>query len=299
MKIIDFGTSRRIGKEEKIKVKMGTPYYVAPEVLLENYDRKCDIWSIGVILYILLCGYPPFNGSTDEKILERIKTKDVKFPDLEWEHVSKEVKDLIVQMLSKDPEKRPTAQEVLKNPWFNQAKPQLSQEQQQSILKNLEGFSRNNKIQNALRYYMVNYMEMNQEKNDLLTSFRAIDKDNNGILTKDEITEFMLKNSSSFNDLTPEELFSKLDLDISENIDYNEFLLAIFDFKKHLNDELIQKLFKLIDANGDGKISQEELGKFFHFNNAQKEFLVELMNQADEDKDGVISMEEFRKTLLN
>ncbi len=65
LKIIDFGTSRKIGKDEKLRSKMGTPYYIAPEVLQLNYDSKCDIWSCGVILYIILCGYPPFNGSTD------------------------------------------------------------------------------------------------------------------------------------------------------------------------------------------------------------------------------------------
>lgn len=95
LKLIDFGTSREIQKDQKLKIKMGTPYYIAPEVLKKNYDQKCDVWSLGVITYILFCGYPPFNGSTDAKIMERILTNDVIFPDEDWSQVSKEAKSLI------------------------------------------------------------------------------------------------------------------------------------------------------------------------------------------------------------
>ena len=69
MKIIDFGTSRRFDKITKMRKKLGTPYYIAPEVLREEYDEKCDVWSCGIMLYILLCGYPPFTGRSEEEIL--------------------------------------------------------------------------------------------------------------------------------------------------------------------------------------------------------------------------------------
>ena len=70
--IIDFGTSATFDKEKKMSQKFGTPYYIAPEVLKKNYDEKCDLWSIGVIMYILLCGYPPFNGANDKQIIEAV-----------------------------------------------------------------------------------------------------------------------------------------------------------------------------------------------------------------------------------
>lgn len=122
LKIIDFGTSRKIHKNEKLHVKMGTPYYIAPEVLDKNYDEKCDVWSLGVITYILFCGYPPFNGSTDEKIMTRIKSAEVNFPKEEWGNVSDAAKDLILKMLQKDPTKRPSAHELLKHSWFKLGK---------------------------------------------------------------------------------------------------------------------------------------------------------------------------------
>ncbi len=97
---------------------MGTPYYIAPEVIERCYDLKCDIWSLGVILYILLCGYPPFNGSTDRKIMKRILIGDFDFPVEEWEDISKEAKNIIKQMLVTNPTKRASAEALLKHPWF-------------------------------------------------------------------------------------------------------------------------------------------------------------------------------------
>ena len=89
LKIIDFGTSRKVFINEKLKTKLGTAYYIAPEVLEHNYDTKCDIWSCGVIMYILLCGYPPFNGETDDLIFDAIRKGKFQFDDEEWGSVSK------------------------------------------------------------------------------------------------------------------------------------------------------------------------------------------------------------------
>lgn len=74
LKVIDFGTSKKVdASNKKLTSKLGTPYYIAPEVLKKSYDEKCDIWSCGVILYILLCGYPPFNGANENEIIESVK----------------------------------------------------------------------------------------------------------------------------------------------------------------------------------------------------------------------------------
>ena len=78
--MIDFGTSAEYNKKEKLSAKLGTPYYIAPEVLTGEYDEKCDVWSCGVILYILLCGYPPFNGENDKEIFRRIRRGSFCFP---------------------------------------------------------------------------------------------------------------------------------------------------------------------------------------------------------------------------
>lgn len=106
LKVIDFGTSREFDGNTKLSQRLGTPYYIAPEVLKRKYDEKCDIWSCGVILYILLCGYPPFAGKTDEKIMERVQKGVYSFDHEEWEEISKEAKEFIKKMLTYDPSKR-------------------------------------------------------------------------------------------------------------------------------------------------------------------------------------------------
>lgn len=96
----------------------GTPYYIAPEVLKGSYDEKCDVWSCGVILYIFLCGYPPFNGESDSDIMKAVKKGVYEMPEEEWDSVSKDAKDLVRGMLCLDTKKRLSAKDCLNHPWI-------------------------------------------------------------------------------------------------------------------------------------------------------------------------------------
>lgn len=102
IKIIDFGTSLVVEDGKKLDEKLGTPYYIAPEVLAKNYGAKCDIWSCGVITYIVLSGIPPFNGATDTEIMKRVKEGKFNFNDPIWNKISDQAKDFITQLLIKD-----------------------------------------------------------------------------------------------------------------------------------------------------------------------------------------------------
>lgn len=134
IKVIDFGTSRKLDKNKKMSKRLGTvsslppslihqcvccqPYYIAPEVLEQNYDEKCDVWSCGVILYILLCGYPPFGGRSEDDILKKVRTGKFKFEPEDWDKISEEAKSLINKMLTYDPKKRISAEVSLADPWI-------------------------------------------------------------------------------------------------------------------------------------------------------------------------------------
>jgi calcium-dependent protein kinase len=83
--------------------KLGTPYYVSPEVLEGHYDKSCDIWSVGVIVYIMLCGYPPFNAKNENLLFRKIKCCDFEFKDEDWKNISDEAKDFIMKCLQPDP----------------------------------------------------------------------------------------------------------------------------------------------------------------------------------------------------
>ena len=97
---------------------VGTPYYVAPEVLKGNYDKQCDIWSLGVILFVFLCGYPPFEGDNNKEIFRNVIKQQLTFDPADWDRVSDSAKDLVSKMLNKDPESRISAQDCLNHPWF-------------------------------------------------------------------------------------------------------------------------------------------------------------------------------------
>lgn len=123
IKIADFGLSKVFEGAAQLSTSCGTPDYVAPEVLTgENYGEAVDIWSVGVIAYILLCGFPPFYASSQNVLFEKILAADFDFPDPEWTDISDEAKNFIRHLIVKDPKQRYTAEECLRDPWLKRAK---------------------------------------------------------------------------------------------------------------------------------------------------------------------------------
>lgn len=131
IKIVDFGLARRYGESSRSRGEeegepysyymttiVGTPYYIAPEVLQKKYDKSCDLWSVGVISYILLCGYPPFNGATSREVHDSVKRGRYYFPAEDWCGTSIVARDFIRRLLQKDANKRMTAEQALDHPWL-------------------------------------------------------------------------------------------------------------------------------------------------------------------------------------
>jgi calcium-dependent protein kinase len=153
IKVIDFGTAQAFSKTADMKSTMGTAYYIAPEVLMKKYNEKCDVWSCGVILYILLSGTPPFNGNSDDDIMKAVRrTKFTYYSKCAhnagskcvgpvWQDVSPQAKELIGQMLKYPPTARLSAQQAYAHEWiqkrkFNTLKPETAQ----ALLANLKNF---------------------------------------------------------------------------------------------------------------------------------------------------------------
>ncbi|XP_077948210.1 MAP kinase-activated protein kinase 2-like isoform X1 [Gasterosteus aculeatus] len=124
--LTDFGFAKETTLQNSLQTPCYTPYYVAPEVLgPEKYDKSCDMWSLGVIMYILLCGFPPFYSNTGQAISpgmkQRIRLGQYKFPNPEWAEVSEEAKQLIIQLLKTDPNERMTIGQFMSHPWISQS----------------------------------------------------------------------------------------------------------------------------------------------------------------------------------
>jgi calcium-dependent protein kinase len=163
IKIIDFGTSRKFEANKMMSNSHGTPYYIAPEVLFNRYNEKCDIWSCGVILHILLCGLPPFNGRTDTEIMENVKLAQFSFGK-KFNHVSNEAKDLIKKMLNVDFEKRPSAKQCLEHEWFQTKLKEKPTTISPNIIENLKTFNYKSKLQEAIYKFFVNQIATKEEK---------------------------------------------------------------------------------------------------------------------------------------
>ncbi|KAG7493165.1 MAP kinase-activated protein kinase 2-like [Solea senegalensis] len=126
LKLTDFGFAKETTLHNPLQTPCYTPYYVAPEVLgPEKYDKSCDMWSLGVIMYILLCGFPPFYSNTGQAISpgmkRRIRMGQYEFPKPEWAEVSQEAKDLIHQLLKTEPTERMTIAQFMNHPWITQS----------------------------------------------------------------------------------------------------------------------------------------------------------------------------------
>eukprot|EP00581_Thalassiosira_minuscula_P014700 CAMPEP_0183717376 /NCGR_PEP_ID=MMETSP0737-20130205/11005_1 /TAXON_ID=385413 /ORGANISM="Thalassiosira miniscula, Strain CCMP1093" /LENGTH=408 /DNA_ID=CAMNT_0025946811 /DNA_START=69 /DNA_END=1295 /DNA_ORIENTATION=+ len=120
VKIIDFGLARKhyAGLDPPMNTIMGTPYYIAPEVLRRKYNKSCDLWSVGVVAYTLLCGYSPFKGASNDETLRTVSRGEYNFPSKDWKAISSDARHFVRQLLQMDPKKRMTADEALKHPWI-------------------------------------------------------------------------------------------------------------------------------------------------------------------------------------
>ncbi|CAD8199555.1 unnamed protein product [Paramecium pentaurelia] len=303
LKIVDFGTSRVFESGYKMNQKLGTPYYIAPEVLERKYDEKCDVWSCGVILYILLCGLPPFNGETEQEILESVREGDLTFEGEEWSQVSYEAKLLIKKMLERDPKRRISAEQAQRDPWITTyvKKTEMNLTQLTEVLNNLRTFRVEKKFQEAALTFMVNQMATSQEKQELLQQFQALDLNGDGRLSKEElIIGYSKVMSYTDAELEVEKLMKYIDQDKNGSIDYSEFVLATFNKVKLIEDSRLEQAFRMFDKDGSGSISIDEIKGIFGCNDAavSDEVWKELLAEVDANGDGSISFQEFKEIII-
>jgi len=307
LKVIDFGTAKTFKNNQKMTETFGTAYYIAPEILSLNYTEKCDIWSCGVILYILLSGTPPFPGREDREILKKVKTGKYHFNDAVWLNVSEDAKKFIRKMMEMDPNKRCNAQEALDDPWMKKTTGQEEVDRPLALqnLKKLKSFGFETKLQEATWVFLVSYFSTKEEKEKLLQTFKALDLDNDGQLTKEELKQGYVKIMGMSNELAEEEAektMRTLDTNKSGSIDYSEFVNATIGRNNLLTKERLEAAFKIFDKNGDGRISAEEMRFLFNEGKTQgipEEIWNKWIDEVDKNSDGGINLEEFKDMMFS
>eukprot|EP00931_Biecheleriopsis_adriatica_P103606 TRINITY_DN78413_c0_g1_i1.p1 TRINITY_DN78413_c0_g1~~TRINITY_DN78413_c0_g1_i1.p1 ORF type:complete len:497 (+),score=121.14 TRINITY_DN78413_c0_g1_i1:53-1492(+) len=296
IKVIDFGLAKSFAPgDPPLKTKAGTPYYVAPEVLKGSYDEKCDVWSVGVVNYILLCGYPPFNGEDDKEILRAVKKGKFSFPEEEWDIISTQAKNFVSAQLVLDPTRRNSAEAMLEMPWLTSELPREGAKLPANISENLQKFSSGPKLKRLALTIIAQQLSDSKIK-DLQDMFTALDVNRDGTLTFAEVTDGMKKSGFAVSDDFLDSL-QKADTDGSGSIDYTEFIAASLDKARFLQEDLLWGTFCMFDKDSDGSISKEELKLMVEGDTDlhQLDGMVEAMlKEADSDGNGSISYEEFK-----
>jgi len=299
LKIVDFGTSRNFDSKKKMKNCHGTPYYIAPEVLNECYNEKCDVWSVGVILYILLSGVPPFNGANDDEILDSVMKGKYTFDIPEFRSLSSYAKQLIRKMLTYNPKERISIEDALGDEWFKIVLKKEEKILNINVLNNIRTFNTKNKMQQSIYFFLVNHMASKEERRELINSFKALDTNGDGVLSKDELLEGFKKIDTNLTEADIEALMDRIDNNKSKAIDYTEFVAAAINRKNLLSEEKMQTCFNMFDKDKSGKISLNELKSMLQGSTVVEDAVWEdLIRQADQNGDGEIEYEEFRDLLL-
>ncbi|CDR94798.1 calcium-dependent protein kinase 4, putative [Babesia bigemina] len=310
IRIIDFGLSTYCDLNSKMKDKIGTAYYIAPDVLKGVYDSKCDIWSIGVILYILLCGFPPFNGANESEIIKKVQTGKYTFDLPQWRKVSESAKDLISRMITYNPAKRISANEALEHHWLTYMTRDYGVDlpSLELSINNMKSFYYTQKLSQAALLYIGSKLITKEESNHLTTIFRRMDTNGDGQLDRNELirgfSEYLHLKGSPLDDsevVKVEEQVDQIlqDIDFDKNgfIDYSEFLTVAMDRRNFMQKERLEKAFKLFDADNSGSISSAELGKLFGVTDVSEEDWQRVLHEVDTNNDGVIDFAEFQAML--
>lgn len=294
IKIIDFGTSKIFKKDDKLTAPIGTCFYMAPEMLKRSYNELIDIWACGVIAYILLVGYPPFNGHNDHEIFTNIVQKPVIFDRDDWRNITPGAINLIMRMLEKNPEERISLDHIFQHNWFKRNFKTLKLDHT-IVLKRLKGFTQLSKLENAVRMYIVQFYDIEKDKERLTEFFIEADVNHDGMLDKRELTSICKKVGIG---LDIDEFISLADVNLDGNINYSEFLMTAVNFKTQTNIKLLKEIFDAIDLDHSGFISKVEMARFINVGE-EEDITSEMFKEADKDNNGKITFEEFLASLIN
>lgn len=294
LKIIDFGMSKWVKRRKYFKSLRGTPYYIAPEVIQGRYTEHCDMWSMGVVMFVMLFGYPPFYAETDADIFrlilqgfEPVTKKGYKahFPaDIPC---SENAKDLMSKLLTSNTTKRLTASEVLEHPWMTggaSKTPFLK-----TVINNLKDFTASSKFKTGILKIMADSMS-EKELADIRAVFKELDADGNGKITVTELSHAMEKAGSNARNEEILALLTSADIDGDGTLSYEELLMTSVGRKISAKEERLWEAFSKVDLNHDGKLSAQEIQKVIGGDASE---VAAMIKEADSDGDGEIDFDEF------
>jgi len=293
LKATDFGLSTFVKPGQELTEMVGSPYYVAPEVLAHRYGPECDVWSAGVILYILLCGLPPFWGESEALIFKAVKTEKPDFQEDPWPSISAGAKDLVAKLLCRDVGRRLTVAQALAHPWLQEGAASDAPLQSE-VLSRMKGFANQNKFKQAGMMMLVKHLKK-EELEGLHQLFLEMDTDLSGTITVDELRVGLEHHGAHLAKSELEALMEALDLHGSHSLTYDEFLAATIHTQKLESEENLHAAFHEFDPEDTGIVEVHHLTALLQRMGVTgtPEDILAMVEEVDEDHNGFIDYAEF------
>ena len=308
IKICDFGTSQIFKKGDVQKDIVGSLFYMAPEVIQQNYNFKCDLWSCGVIMYILLTNRLPFAGENDDEIISNILYSE--YNTFYLKDYSENTKDLLKKLLERDVNKRINAEDALKHKFFEEFKAkekfnEIKDENKIStFIQNLKNYKRKSILQETTIAYLVHNCTDLDGVEDANNLFDKIDAYGKGKISLDDfyIGLACLVKDEKLKQEDFVEIFANLDTDKDNYLAYEDFVRGAIDKNCLLDDKILKFAFQYFDKDNNGEITIEEISIIFkdHLNTKYiNEGLRKILSEVDEDGNGKITYDKFCKLMKN
>jgi calcium-dependent protein kinase len=300
VKIIDFGLARRFATGELLKTMVGSPVYVAPEVLNgKGYDSQCDIWSVGATAFVLACGHTPFKGKTERSVLDKVARGTPLFLPVHWRQVTAKAKAFVSTLLTKNAERRPTAAKALGDAWLTATAGPEAPSLPCGFVENLRRFKSQDMFSRAVRHVVAGLLD-DPEVCALRSAFVALDADGNGLLSPRELKEGLRLSGLSLSEQELVEILEGMDVNGNGAIEYTEFLAAAVDRSKCQGEGMCQYAFDVFDWDGDGQISLQDLKNVVRHRRLSDEVSAEcqaIVESLPTDKGRSLCLSDFKAIL--
>ena len=307
IKIIDFSTSAKMVKGSEMEESKSNIKFTAPEVLKGKYNETRDIWSVGVIMYILLTGIYPFDGKDILKIKAEIELCNVNYNNENLKKCSNECIDLLKELLNKD-KNRISAQNAIKHIWFKNLNIKerltfLPFEKIKKVLEQIMKFKPKKTLQKLCLAYLVRNFN-DESVNDASNLYLQIDYNNDGSIDENEfvmhLKEIIEKTGEKIDESYLKKVFENIDIDKSGTVEYSEFVAAGVKKELILKEQNLRESFDFFDKNKNGLINLEDLRVvFMKFKGFSQDEFNSIVSDVDADENNEIDFEEYKNVMNN
>jgi len=295
IKVIDFGLSKKFlaGQRDTMTEGVGTIYTMAPQVLQGVYTSQADLWSCGVIAYMLLTSHRPFYHKRRRQMIDLIMRAQYSVEGSHWDGKSPESKDMVSKLLVLDPKKRMRAADALAHIWLSKEFNLSERKPDVTISTAVDASLLNYKNTSQLKKIALNVIAHRSSTEEILhlrQCFDQYDATNDGVITYEEFEKAL--QDANYSPDTVKEIFESIDVNRNGHIMYTEFLAATLEAHGHIAEERIAEAFDRLDSDDSGFISRQNLREMLGEETTSKE-IDEIINSGDKDGDGQLSYPEF------